>query len=150
VVAYWRNDEIANRLKNKTTEMLDKIKAGTAFADVAAAGNLKVEWRPGIKRTGTTPGISETAVNEIFKTPPNATGAVEGTNPTERIVFRVTDVKVPPLDPQAADSKRIDEALKNRIGEDFLAQYLAWLQNDIGVTINSSALSQVTGGQPQN
>jgi peptidyl-prolyl cis-trans isomerase D len=150
VVARWRDDEIAARLKTKATEMLDKIKAGTSFADVAAASNLKVEWRPGIKRTGTTPGMSEAAVNEIFKTSPNTTGAVEGANPTERIVFRVTDVKVPPLDPQAADSKRIDEALKNRMGEDLLAQYLAWLQNDIGVTVNSSALSQITGGQPQN
>jgi peptidyl-prolyl cis-trans isomerase D len=94
--------------------------------------------------------MSEAAVNEVFKTPPNTTATVEGASLTERIVFRTTDVKVPPLDPQAADAKRIDEALKNRIGEDLLAQYLAWLQNDIGVSINSSALSQITGGQPQN
>jgi len=29
-------------------------------------------------------------------------------------------------------------------------QYLAWLQNDIGVSINATALNQVTGGSPQN
>ena len=50
VVARWRDDEIATRLKTKATEMLDKIKAGTALAEVAAADNLKVETRPGIKR----------------------------------------------------------------------------------------------------
>jgi peptidyl-prolyl cis-trans isomerase D len=69
----------------------------------------------------------------------------------ERIVFRVTETTVPPLDLQAADAKRLDEALKNRIAEDLLTQYLAWLQNDVGVAINASALNQVTGGgSPQN
>ena len=51
VVKRWRDDEITNRLRTKATEMLDKIKAGTSFADVAAADKLKVEWRPGIKRS---------------------------------------------------------------------------------------------------
>ena len=57
VVARWRDDEIATRLKAKATEMLDKIKAGTSFADVAAADKLKVEWRPGIKRGGPPAGL---------------------------------------------------------------------------------------------
>ena len=150
VVARWRGDEMATRLKTKATEMLDKVKAGTAFADAAAADKLKVEWRPGIKRSGQTPGVSATAVTEIFKTPENAAASVEGASPSERLVFRVTEIKVPPLDPQAADAKRLDEALRNRIAEDLLVQYLAWLQNDIGVSINATALNQVTGGSPQN
>ena len=55
--------------RTKATEMLDKIKAGTSFADVAAADKLKVEWRPGIKRGGPPPGLSPAAVTEVFKTP---------------------------------------------------------------------------------
>ena len=51
-MARWRDDEMTTRLKTKATEMLDKIKAGTSFADAAAADKLKVEWRPGIKRGG--------------------------------------------------------------------------------------------------
>jgi peptidyl-prolyl cis-trans isomerase D len=150
VVARWRDDEMAARLKTKATEMLDKVKAGTTLADAAAANKLKVEWRPGIKRNAQTPGVSAAAVTEIFQTPQGATASVEGTSPTERIVFRVTETKVPPLDLQAADAKRLDEALKSRIAEDLLTQYLAWLQNDVGVAINASALNQVTGGSPQN
>jgi peptidyl-prolyl cis-trans isomerase D len=150
VVARWRDDEMAARLKTKATEMLDKVKAGTAFADAAAADKLKVEWRPGIKRNAQTPGVSAAAVTEIFKTPENAAASVEGASPSERLVFRVTEIKVPPLDPQAADAKRLDEALRNRVAEDLLIQYLAWLQNDIGVSINATALNQVTGGSPQN
>ena len=86
----------------------------------------------------------------IFKTAEDAAGSVEGASPTERIVFRVTDIKVPPLDPEAADAKRIDEALQPRTTEDLIAQYLARLQSEIGVSINQSALNQVTGGGTQN
>jgi len=150
VIARWRDDEITTRLRSKATEILDKIKAGTALADVAAASSLKVEWRPGVKRGGTTPGLPEPAVTEIFKTHKDASASVEGASPTERIVFRVTEIKVPPLDAQAADIKRVDEALKNRIGEDLLAQYLARLQNEIGVSVNATALNQITGSGSQN
>ena len=114
VLARWRDDEIANRLRAKSTEMLDKIKAGTSFADAAAADQLKVEWRPGIKRGSPPPGLSAAAVAEIFRTAKDAAGSVEGASPAERIVFRVTEIKVPALDPEAAEAKRIDEALRQR------------------------------------
>ena len=50
VEARWREQEIATRLNTKATEILDKLKAGTPFADVAAASSLKVETMSGIKR----------------------------------------------------------------------------------------------------
>ena len=70
--------------------------------------------------------------------------------PTERIVFRVTEIKVPPLDPESAEAKRIDEALRSRIADDLVAQYVARLESEVGVTINQSALNQVTGGGSPN
>jgi peptidyl-prolyl cis-trans isomerase D len=145
VVASWREDETAKRLTAKANEMLDKVKAGTSFADVAAAEQLKVEWRPGIKRGSPPPGLSAAAVTEVFRTPQNAAGSVQGASPTERVVFRVTEIKVPPLDPQSAEAKRIEDALKSRASQDIAAQYVARLESDIGVTINQSALSQVNG-----
>jgi peptidyl-prolyl cis-trans isomerase D len=153
VVARWRDDELATRLRTKATEMLEKIKAGTAFATVAAADQLKIEQRTGIKRSGQPSGLPPAAVTEVFKTPQDAAGSVEGASPTERIVFRVTEIKVPPLDPEAADAKRIDEALRSRNSQDLNEQYLAWLQNEIGLSVNQSALNQATGsgsGDTQN
>jgi peptidyl-prolyl cis-trans isomerase D len=146
VVARWRDDAVATRLRTKATEMLDKIKAGTSFADVTAADKLKVEWRPGIKRAAPPAGLTATAVTDVFKTPQDSADSVDGATPTERIVFRVTEIKVPPLDPEAAEAKRIGEALRARSTEDLIAQYIARLQSDIGVSINQTALNQVTGG----
>jgi len=57
---------------------------------------------------------------------------------------------VPPLAAEAGDAKRLDEALKARNAEDLTAQYIARLQSEVGVSINASALNQVTGGGTQN
>ena len=150
VLTRWRNDEVASRLKTKATEMLDKIKAGTPFATVAGADKLKAEWRPGIKRGNPPPGIPAGAIAEIFRTPKDSSGSADGASPTERIVFHVIDVKVPPLDTEAAEAKRIDEALRGRMTEDIIAQYVARLESEIGVSINQNALNQVTRGSSQN
>ena len=150
VATNWKNDEIAAKLKTRATELLDKVKTGTSFAEVMAAEKLKVEWKPGIKRGGTQPNLSAAAVAEIFRTPQDGANTVETASPTERVVFRVSEIKVPPLDPEAAESKRIDEALKSRASEDLSSQYVMRLRNEIGVSINESALSQVSGGGQQN
>jgi peptidyl-prolyl cis-trans isomerase D len=150
VLKHWRDDQITERLRKKSAEMVDKIKGGTSFNDVIATDKLKSEWRPGIKR-GTVPqGLSAVAVADIFKTPKDGSGTAEGATPTERIVFHVTEVKVLPLDPQNADAKRLDEALKARATEDLIAQYLTKIQAEIGVSINQNALDQVSGSQQNN
>ncbi len=43
VEARWREDEIASRLKTKSAELVDKLKAGTPFDAVANAAGLKVQ-----------------------------------------------------------------------------------------------------------
>jgi peptidyl-prolyl cis-trans isomerase D len=146
VEALWRDEEIAARLKSKAAFMIDRIKAGKTFAEVAAAEKLKVEWRPGLKRGNPPPGLSAAAVEEVFRTAKDGVASVEGSAPTERIVFRVTEMTLPPLDPEASDAKKIDEAVRRAIADDLVSQYIVHLQNQIGVSINQSALSQVTGG----
>ena len=131
--------------------MVEKLKAGTPFGDVAVAASLKPEWRPGLKRGATPPaGLSARAISEIFRTPKDAAAATDGASPTDRIVFRVTEIKVPSLDPEAADIKRLDETMRRALSEDLLGQYVARLETDIGVTINQAALNQVTGASSSN
>src|SRR5882724_8446211 len=45
----WRNDEISTRLKTKATEMVDKLKSGAPFADVAAAEGVNLQTTFGLK-----------------------------------------------------------------------------------------------------
>src|SRR5258705_13129451 len=54
----WREDEIANRLKAKAAQIIDKVKSGTSLADAAEAEGLKVESKSGIKRAGPASPLS--------------------------------------------------------------------------------------------
>jgi len=150
VLERWRDDEIARRLRSTADAMLEKIKGGTSFADVVAAEKLKTEWRPGIKRGTTPPGLSAAAVNEVFRTAQDAASSIEGASPVERLVFRVTEIKAPTLDRDSDEIKRLDEALRQRMAEDLIAQYVVKLQADTGVSINQAALAQAVGGGVQN
>jgi peptidyl-prolyl cis-trans isomerase D len=142
----WREQEIATRLDTKATEMLDKLKAGATLAEVAAANHLKVETLTGLKRGEAAGPLSAAGVGAVFRTAKDAAGKTEAAKPAEQVVFRVTDIVVPALDMASDEAKRALETLNRSISEDILAEYIARLESDIGVTINQSALNQVVSG----
>jgi peptidyl-prolyl cis-trans isomerase D len=53
---------------------------------------------------------------------------------------------VPTLDASADEAKRTVETLNRGLSEDIFSEYVAKLENEIGVTINQSALNQVVSG----
>ncbi len=144
----WREDEIASRLKVKSADLLDKLKAGKTLTELAAADKLKVETAASVKRGAPPAVIPARAIQVVFQTPKGAPGTVDGANAVDRIVFRVTDVTVPPFDPNSDETKRIDEVLRRALAEDIYLQYVGKLETEIGVTINQNALNQATGNSP--
>jgi peptidyl-prolyl cis-trans isomerase D len=146
VEARWREQEIATRLDAKATAMLDKLKAGETLAQVAAADHLKVVNLGGLKRGEASPPLSAAGVDAVFRTAKDAAGKADGAQPREQIVFRVTDIVVPSLDMASEEGKRAVQTLNRGLSEDILAEYIAWLERDMGVTINQSALNQVISG----
>jgi peptidyl-prolyl cis-trans isomerase D len=146
VEARWREQEIAARLTTKATDILDKLKAGTTLADVAAQNHLKVETLAGLKRGEASGPLPPAAVDAVFRTAKDAVGKAEASDPVEQVIFRVTDIVVPSLDVGSEAAKRILETLNRGLSEDILGEYIAKLESEIGVTINQSALNQVIGG----
>ncbi len=146
VEARWREQEIATRLEAKATGMLDKLKAGETLAQVAAADHVKVESLNGLKRGEASGPLSAAGVDAVFRTAKDAAGKADGTQPGEQIVFRLTDIVVPSLDMASEEAKRAVQTLNRGLSEDILAEYIAWLERDIGFTINQSALNQVVSG----
>jgi peptidyl-prolyl cis-trans isomerase D len=142
----WREQEIATRLDTKATEMLDKLKAGATLAEVAAANHLKVETLTGLKRGEAAGPLSAAGVDAVFRTAKDAVGKTEAAQPAEQVVFRVTDIVVPALDMASDEAKRTLETLNRSLSEDILAEYVARLESEIGVTINQNALNQVVSG----
>jgi len=146
VEARWREQEIATRLNAKATNILDKLKAGSSLAEVAAADHLKVESLTGIKCGEPPAPLSALAVDAIFRTAKDAAGSADASQPPEQVVYRVTDIVVPKLDAASDDIKKTQEALTRALSEDVFAEYISRLESEIGVTINQSALSQVVSG----
>jgi peptidyl-prolyl cis-trans isomerase D len=145
VEARWHEDEVIKRLDAKSAEIRDKLKGGAALADVAAADALMVETKWGLKRQGTDI-VPARAIAQIFRTAKDAYGSAEGNTATERIIFRVTDIKIPAFDANSPAAKGIFDQLRNSYNDELLGQYLARLEADIGISVNQAALNQAIGG----
>ena len=145
VEARWRDDQIASRLKTKATEMVQKLDEGGKLAAEAAAAGLKLESASGFKRDATLPGVPAAAVTAAFRTAKDGVGQTAAAGTNEWIVFRVTDVNVPPVDFASDDIKKLKENLLRSLTDEQVAQYVTRLESDIGTSINQAAFAQVTG-----
>ena len=111
----YTNDEIAKRLKTKADAMVEKLKAGGSLKDIAAEDKLKVETATGRQARRSDgksfcprPSMPSSARPRARPAPPRACRR------TQRVVFRVNDVKVPDLDMNSPDAKRISDNLRTR------------------------------------
>ena len=142
----WRDDLIADRVDGKAVEMVDRLKVGTPFAEVAAAAGVKVETKSGIQRARAADPLSSRAVDAAFRTAKGAPGQAEGRNTTERDVFVVTEITVPAFDASGPQGQRYTERLRRQMTEELFEQYVRRLQNDLGTTVNQDAVNRIRGG----
>lgn len=145
VEARWRQDQIATKLKAKATEMVQKLEAGGKLADEASAIGAKVETATGFKRDDTPAGVPAAVVAAAFRAVKGGVGQTPVTGGTEVIVFRVTDIVDPAVDPASDAVKKLKENLDRALTEEQVASYVNKLETDIGTTINQAAFAQVTG-----
>jgi peptidyl-prolyl cis-trans isomerase D len=141
----WRDDQITTRLKAKATEMVQKLEQGGKLADEAASAGLKVETAAGLRRDASLPGLPAGAITAAFRTAKDGVGQTAGPSSSEWIVFRVTDVSVPPVDLASEDIKKLKETLQRGLTDEQVGQYVTKLESDIGTSINEAAFAQVTG-----
>jgi peptidyl-prolyl cis-trans isomerase D len=145
VEARWRDDQIVSRLRTKASEMVQKLDQGGKLADEAASAGLKVETAVGFKRDATPSGLPASAVAAAFRTAKDGAGQIAGAGPDTWIVFRVTDISVPPVDLASDDIKKLKESLQRGLTDEQISQYVVKLESEIGTTINEAAFAQVTG-----
>ncbi len=144
VEAKWREDQVTSRLRTKATEMVQKLDQGAKLADEAAAAGLKVETATGFKRDAALPNVPATVIAAAFRTAKDGSGQTAGTG-EEWIVFRVTDITVPPVDFSSDAVKKLKQALERSLADEQIAEYVTKLESNIGTSINESAFAQVTG-----
>jgi peptidyl-prolyl cis-trans isomerase D len=145
VEARWRDDQITSRLKTKASEMVQKLEQGGKLAEQAAAAGLKVETAAGFRRDASLPGLPAGAIAAAFRTAKDGVGQTAGAGSDEWIVFRVTDITVPPVDLASDEMKKLKDTLQRGLTDEQVAEYVSKLESDIGTSINQTAFAQVTG-----
>ena len=145
VEARWHDDQIMSKLRTKATEMVQKLDQGGKLADEAATAGVKVETASGLKRDASLPGVPAGVIAAAFRTAKDGVGQTAGAANNEWIVFRVTDVTVPPVDFVSDDIKKLKDSVQRSLNDEQVAQYVTKLESDIGTTINQAAFAQVTG-----
>ena len=143
-VASWIEAETSKKLTETASDEVKKLNSGTSLNDIAVSlGNQTIKTASNISRSGKS-DLAPNFVAQIFNQPLNgaaSVGLIDGT----RAVFKVTESKVPPLDKASPATKQIAAQLKASIADDIIAQYLAKLQSDTGVTINEQVYNQIIG-----
>lgn len=141
----WRNEQVSTRLRAKAADMIGKLDKGATFEAEAAAAGVKVETAKTFKRDADAKTAPEQLVASAFRTPKDGAGQVEGAGGAEWIVFKVTDIIVPPVDLASDDVKKLKENLQRVQTDEQIAEYVTKLESEIGVTINQRAFAVATG-----
>ena len=68
------------------------------------------------------------AVTAAFRTAKDGVGQTAGAGGSEWIVFRVTDISVPPVDLASDDIKKLKETLQRGLTDEQVAQYVTKLE----------------------
>ena len=145
VEAKWRQDQVSTRLRTKATDIVQKLDTGGKLADEAASVGVKVETAAGFRRDATLPGVPDSVISAAFHTAKDGTGQVPALGGSEWIVFRVTDITVPPVDVASDEVKKLKETLLRGLNDEQVAQYVSKIESNIGMRINQAAFAQVTG-----
>jgi peptidyl-prolyl cis-trans isomerase D len=145
VEARWRADQVSSRLRDKATEMVQKLEQGGKLVDEAAQAGLTVETAAGFKRDASLPGLNAGVVAAAFRTAKDAAGQTPDTGANGWIVFRLTDITVPPVDLASDNMKKLQDNVQRSQVDELLAQYITKLESDIGTSINETAFAQATG-----
>jgi peptidyl-prolyl cis-trans isomerase D len=145
VEARWQADQVTSRLRTKATEMAQKLEQGGKLADEAASAGLSVETAGGFKRDASTPGVPAGVIAAAFRTAKDAAGQTPDAAANGWIVFRVTDITVPPVDFASDDIKKLKDIVQRAQTDEQIAQYITKLESEIGTSVNEAAFAQVTG-----
>ena len=140
----WREDKAAKLLQAKTADLVKKLDAGETIASIAAAeGNLAVKHANDVRR-GVSSGLALNVSTQIFNVGVHRAGSATSED-GGRILFQVVSSTTPAFDPEAAELTNIMGDVKRGLDEDMVAQYLATLESEIGVKLNTKVLSAATG-----
>ncbi len=145
VAEAWREARVTEEVNALAEQIADQIRGGASLDVLAEEMGLAPASAGPLTRGSTTGDFGSAATGRLFTTPKGAVAVAEATDPLARVVFQVTEVSVPDYTP--TDGDRYAERIAEGLSEDLMGQYIAQLQDELGVSINQRALRQALGEQ---
>jgi peptidyl-prolyl cis-trans isomerase D len=144
VAGQWREDQVAQRLSEKASQLTERLDKGEAIEAIAQEMNTQPKTITDLARNAAKDDLSAEAANRVFATPVGKAGNAANAADS-RAVYKVTAAIVPPMATTTQAAQNIENQLRNGMGDDLINQYIAQARQDLGVTVNQQALQQATG-----
>lgn len=143
LLAAWKTDEIGKRLAARAAEYVKRIDAGEDIAAIAKDAGEEVAEATVNRNNGQALGATGAA--QAFAVAVGK-GAQATVNKGDRVVLKVVESKLTPLDPASGVGLQYSRQIGNQLSEDLLAQYVQRLQTELGATIDAKVLQNALGG----
>lgn len=142
VAAKWLAQQERKALRDKSQELLKRLKKGETLAAVAKELGVKVEKTKAIKRTETPKGLTAATVSQAFTLADKGFGVANAPKLEGRNIFQVVEIKTP----EKVDDKQrkeLETKLSRSIIRDMVSQYEAGLRTQYNLEIHEDAVTRI-------
>jgi peptidyl-prolyl cis-trans isomerase D len=144
VVADWKTDEGDRLQEERAKAMVERARAGTSLADIAAEAGLSVQTTSGLTRASGPSQIGQPATMAAFEGPQGHVADAPASTDGSWMVLQVTETSLP-ADPRASVQAGLVDQMNDMADNDLLQGFVARLQRDIPVEYHQQAMDQVRG-----
>jgi peptidyl-prolyl cis-trans isomerase D len=150
VVAAWKQDQTNKRVADKAEDVKKRLSSGTTIDAIATEFAVPAKTASKLTRTAQPPAdLSASAVNAAFSGPTGYVAVADGSAAGTKAVIVVVNATVPAFDPNAAEVPQLRDQVAQQLSSDYIQQFLAEMQQQLGVSVNQAAVQAVIGGQQQ-
>ena len=144
----WAENQTKSEVSKLSKSLVEKIKAGTPFAEVAKTAGSEVKTSPAFKRNDSLPDVTAAGVRRAFTLKKGEAASTVSTDGKTRVVFLVKDIKAAKAG-KKEDEERLDEEIVGQLRTDTIAQYVGALRKRMGVELNQQLIDQTVGITPR-
>lgn len=146
VQADWLRDETAKALDEMASDLSKNLSSDIGFTSLAQARAKPIQTYDEITRLTGKEGLSPENIAAVFEAKSDTFGFLTPADPTQRLVFQLTEASVPAFFREEQTAQQIMQAAGPAIEGELLTQYVAELQANLGVSLNQPLLTQMLAG----
>ena len=140
----WRNDEAVRITNESANAYLKRVEGGESLEDVANELGVSVETAEKVGRQGGE-NIGPAAAAAAFALTQGKFAVAATGRSADRMIMRLDAINTPAFNPEEQASKTLKTQVETTLTNEWQTQFVARVQNQLGVTINERAMALAAG-----